>query len=88
MGHVATVRVEKQACSGSAPRMDRRQRRVFFRGQGEAVLALRKMESKEEGVMDRERWTETEKEREKERERKKQGRNDNWTERKALSDLH
>lgn len=86
MGHVATVRVEKQACSGSAPRMDRRQKRVFFRGQGEAVLALRKMESKEEGVMDRERCTETE--REKERERKKQGRNDNWTERKALSYLH
>lgn len=83
MGHVATVRVEKQDCSGSAPRMDRRQRWVFVRGQGEAVLALRKMESKEEGLLDRERCTETERE----RERKKQGRNDNWTERKALSDL-
>lgn len=41
------------ACRGSAPTLDRGQRGVFVIGQGEAVLALRGMESKEEGGRDK-----------------------------------
>lgn len=60
---MATVHSERQACSGSAPKLDRGQRSIFVRGQGEAVLALRKLESKEEGQRERDRCTETERER-------------------------
>lgn len=66
MGHVATVRVEKQACSGSAPRMDRRQRRVFVREQGEAVLALK--DGEQRGRTEGQRKMHRDREREREEE--------------------
>lgn len=84
---MATVHAETQACSGSPPKLDRGQRRIFVRGQGEAVLALRRMESKEEGLRDKQMHGDGERERPREGGRKKRGRNDNRLERRHV-DTH
>lgn len=62
---MAPLHSRRLACRGSAPTLDRGQRGVFVIGQGEAVLSLRGMESKEEGGRD--------KDRERERRRREEG---------------
>lgn len=55
---MAPLHSRRLACRGSAPTLDRGQRGVFVIGQGEAVLSLRGMESKEEGGRDKDRGRE------------------------------
>lgn len=75
---MATVHTETQACSGSAPELDRGQRSIVVRGQGEAVLALRRVESKEEGLRDRQMHGDGERERPREGGRSKGGMTTGW----------